>query len=84
MWTAQDLYYFPTRDEEVYKPEQVAVEGERRSLGRQGLLLAGYGSGSCAAAGPRAAPLALGVGGDMALGLLPPAVAQPPCLRELS
>ncbi len=28
VWTAQDLYYFPTKDEEVYKPEQVTVEGE--------------------------------------------------------
>lgn len=27
MWTAQDLYYFPTQDQEVYKPEQVTVEG---------------------------------------------------------
>lgn len=24
-WTAQDLYYFPTQDEEVYKPEQVVT-----------------------------------------------------------
>lgn len=29
VWTAQDLYYFPTKDEEVYKPEQVKVEGEQ-------------------------------------------------------
>ena len=27
VWTAEDMYYFPTRDEEVYKPEQVAVAG---------------------------------------------------------
>lgn len=27
VWTAQDLYYFPTQDQEVYKPEQVTVEG---------------------------------------------------------
>lgn len=34
VWTAQDLYYFPTKDEEVYKPEQVTVEGEWQRLGR--------------------------------------------------
>lgn len=32
VWTAQDLYYFPTKDEEVYKPEQVTVEGEWQGL----------------------------------------------------
>ncbi|EFN59204.1 hypothetical protein CHLNCDRAFT_138137 [Chlorella variabilis] len=26
-WTAQHQYYFPTKDEEVYRPEQVTVEG---------------------------------------------------------
>lgn len=26
-WTAQDMYYFPTHDEEVYKPEQVTTAG---------------------------------------------------------
>lgn len=36
MWTAQDLYYFPTKDEEVYKPEQVRVEGRRRMRARAG------------------------------------------------
>ena len=31
------LYYFPTKDEEVYKPEQVTVEGKG---GREGLAVA--------------------------------------------
>ncbi len=27
-WTAQDMYYYPTRDLEIYKPEQVTTKGE--------------------------------------------------------
>ncbi|PSC76523.1 Beta-glucan synthesis-associated SKN1 [Micractinium conductrix] len=26
-WTAEDMYYFPTNDSEVYKPEQLSVQG---------------------------------------------------------